>query len=163
LPEFSVIGKVSAVDPDLAENAQVKYYSQMNPYFDVNSDTGEVYLKKSASFLFDLNETELAFEVKAIDSGVKLNLINNLIKQNQSVFDDLNESDEFNRRLVEIGSLLDQKKQLQISSSMSQAASFEAAQVRFVLNRNLAQIYEAMSTYPSLRPVDVPLAAPRRR
>jgi hypothetical protein len=40
---------------------------------------------------------------------------------------------------------------------MSQAASFEAAQVRIVLNRNLAQIYEAMSTYPSLRPVDASL------
>jgi hypothetical protein len=65
LPEFSVIGKVSAVDPDL-------YYSQMNPYFGVNSDTGYVYLKKSASFLFDLNETELALEVKTTRASTQL-------------------------------------------------------------------------------------------
>ncbi|CAF0806124.1 unnamed protein product [Brachionus calyciflorus] len=155
LPEFSVIGRVSAMDPDLAENAQIKYYSNLNPYFGVISDTGEIYLKKSSEFLFNLNETEFNMEVKAIDSGIKFNLINNLIKLNQSCLDNINKIDDFNNRLVEIGSNLDPKKILQISNNLNQVTSFELAQIKINLNRNLKTIFEELSTYPRVKQIDL--------
>lgn len=102
LPEFTVIGKVSAMDPDLTENAMIKYHSKYDPYFAVNSITGEIYIKKNSQFLFNLNESEFNFEIKAIDSGLKLNLVNNLIKLNQSIFDSVGEGEEFMTNIKEL-------------------------------------------------------------
>jgi len=128
-PAFTKIVRVSASDPDLSRNSLVRYFmncnqfetssmnsgeeretyanqlfNSCNKYFGVDWTTGDVYLKKSLEFIFDvmfdengiakgseseddqvdensLFEKEFSFEIKAVDTGLKLNIANNLLLQ----------------------------------------------------------------------------------
>jgi len=110
MPAFTKIGRVIARDPDLSRNSLIRYYincnelvtgesasksrelnsNQCNRYFGVDWSTGDIYLKKSLDHIIDAlfdandNENEFTFEVKAVDSGLKLNIANNLLLQTTS-------------------------------------------------------------------------------
>ncbi|RMZ97665.1 protocadherin Fat 1 isoform X1 [Brachionus plicatilis] len=153
LAEFSVIGKVNALDPDLAENARINYYSTNSAYLAVLPNTGEIYLKKSSSHLFALNSSELSVQVKAFDAGIKLNLANNLARMNASLFDNLPDSDALDKRLVDTVTNLDQSQIDLVSKYLDQVKSFELAQVNVVLNRNLVELFEQHFSYPIVEKV----------
>ena len=156
LAEYSIIGKVNAMDPDLAENAHVKYYAKYNEYFGVLPNTGEIYLKTNSRNLFALNISELSMEVKAFDAGIKLNLVNNLMRLNASLFDnnlDNNDANFLDKRLVDMVTKLDRDKISLVSKYLDQVKSFEMAQINVVLVRNLPNLFEHHFSYPTMHKI----------
>jgi hypothetical protein len=174
LPAFSVIGKVSAIDPDLSQNGLVRFFlydkeSVCNQFFGINWITGEIYLKQSIQQIFnqlplEQNEFEFNLEVKAVDYGLKHQIINTLLKTNsisnsrarKTLFsngfskhrrereesheensDSLSDSVEY--KLI---SLAAQSPPVQSPPSYLNAASLESAFVNIRLIRNAKQVLE---------------------
>ena len=92
LPPFAVLGRVSAADPDLEANAQVRYYAASSSpsvcmrLFGVNWRSGDVFMKLSSEQLFRFTQhglfgEECLLEVNAIDTGLKVGLVKSLLKQ----------------------------------------------------------------------------------
>jgi uncharacterized protein YwbE len=122
--------------------------------FGVNWKTGEIYLKRSLDHLFttfpsSLSSFEYEFEVKAIDTGLKLYLANRLLEkmkksQQNSLKEDEKVESTFNEQLISAGKLAIDTftdKQLKFGmgnnlSPFSEKMSFESAFVTVTLQRS---------------------------
>lgn len=107
VPAFTKIGQVFARDPDLGRNSILRYYLNtavdqedeedgqnnivdVSEFFGVDWYTGDVFIKKSLSRMFQLafngtvrQERTFEFEVKSLDNGIRTRVARNLLRKQE--------------------------------------------------------------------------------
>jgi hypothetical protein len=138
-PQYSVIGRVAATDPDLDVNANVRYYincdhhhknqENCNAHFGVDWMTGDIYLKHSTAHLFALTTAQFEFEILAIDTGLKLGLLRNLLRLDSSSSADTSQ-ETLEQKLIQI---LQKNPVFSLNSSSNSQQRLERALVKVTL------------------------------
>jgi hypothetical protein len=171
LPEFSVVGRVLATDPDLEANSQARFYIHSfeglcGLHFGINWLNGEVYLKQSLQTIFDslkdsalINECQL--EIKSVDTGLKFNTMNNLLTVSGASMSSRNgaDLDAFNRFLIQTAASLNSSSVSGIfNQKLTGQESLESSIVRISLRRNLETMLESILKRTVLTVLDKQLA-----